>query len=264
MSMVDFTGKTALVTGAAGALGKQVATDLTKYGAKVFITDLEQEAVDAAAADISAQGHQSKGLAGNVTSEDQVIAVVDAAREFLGGRIDILVNVAGSAGDGKNIEDVTEHEWDFTFALNCKGTFFFVKHVVPLMKENNYGKILNYSSKSGKTGSALMVPYSAAKGAIIAFTQGLAFELAKHNINVNCVCPGITDNSGVWDKVSADYIKNMNASREDIVKAFTSKVPLGRLANLADVANTTCYLCSDAAQYMTGQAVNITGGREMH
>ena len=101
-------------------------------------------------------------------------------------------------------------------------------------------------------------------GAIIAFTQGLAFELAKNNINVNCICPGITDNSGVWTKVSADYIKNMNASREEIVKTFTSKVPLGRLANLSDVSNLTCFLCSDASEYMTGQAVNVTGGREMH
>ena len=206
----------------------------------------------------------SRGLAADVTKENQVEAVVDAAREFLGGRIDILVNVAGSAGDGNNIENVTEEEWEFTFAVNCKGTFFFVKHVVPLMKAHHYGKILNYSSKSGKTGSALMVPYSAAKGAIIAFTQGLAFELAKHHINVNCVCPGITDNSGVWDKVSADYIRTMAASREEVVRTFTSKVPLGRLASLSDVSNLTCFLCSDAAEYLTGQAVNVTGGREMH
>lgn len=264
MAIVDFTGKTALITGAAGAIGKQVAKDMTKYGAKVFITDLKQDAVDAAAAEVSAEGQECKGIEANITQEDQVVAVVDAAKEFLGGKIDILVNVAGSAGDGNNIENVTEDEWEFAFAVNCKGSFFFVKHVVPLMKENGYGKILNYSSKSGKTGSALMVPYSAAKGAIIAFTQGLAFELAKHNINVNCVCPGITDNSGVWDKVSADYIKNMNAPRDEIVKTFTSKVPLGRLAYLSDVSNTSCYLCSDAAQYMTGQAINITGGREMH
>ena len=227
--MIDFTGRTALVTGAAGAIGRKVAADLSRHGAKVFITDLQQEAVDAVAAEISAAGSACSGLAADVTREDQVAAVVAAAREFLGGRIDILVNVAGSAGNGNQIENVTEKEWEFTFAVNCKGTFFFVKHVVPLMKAAGYGKILNFSSKSGKTGSALMVPYSAAKGAIIAFTQGLAFELAKHHINVNCVCPGITDNSGVWSKVSADYIKTMNASREEVVKTFTSKVPLGQI-----------------------------------
>jgi NAD(P)-dependent dehydrogenase (short-subunit alcohol dehydrogenase family) len=262
--MIDFTGRTALVTGAAGAIGRKVAADMSRYGARVFITDLEQDAVDAAADGISEAGGQCGGLAADVTREDQVVAVVSAAREFLGGRIDILVNVAGSAGNGNHIENVTEEEWEFAFAVNCKGTFFFVKHVVPLMKAAGYGKILNYSSKSGKTGSALMVPYSAAKGAIIAFTQGLAFELAKHHINVNCVCPGITDNSGVWSKVSADYIKTMDATREEVVKTFTSKVPLGRLASLDDVSNLTCFLCSDAAEYMTGQAVNVTGGREMH
>ncbi|MEX0324253.1 MAG: SDR family NAD(P)-dependent oxidoreductase [Puniceicoccaceae bacterium] len=264
MGIINFEGKTALITGAAGAIGKQVAMDMCRLGAKVFITDLKQDAVDNVAGEVSEAGLECKGLAADVTNEANVIAVVKAAKDFLGDRIDILVNVAGAAGDGNNIENITEKEWEFIFAVNCKGSFFFVKHVVPLMKENKYGKILNYSSKSGKTGSALMVPYSAAKGAIIAFTQGLAFELAKFKINVNCVCPGITDNSGVWDKVSADYIKNMNASREDIVKTFTSKVPLGRLANLNDVSNLTCYLCSDAAEYMTGQAVNITGGREMH
>lgn len=264
MGIINFEGKTALITGAAGAIGKKVAMDMSELGAQVFITDLNQEAIDAVALEVSTKGKACSGLAADVTKEEQVIGVVDAAKAFLGGKIDILVNVAGVAGDGNNIENITEKEWDFIFAVNCKGSFFFVKHVVPLMKENNYGKILNYSSKSGKTGSALMVPYSAAKGAIIAFTQGLAFELAKNNINVNCICPGITDNSGVWTKVSADYIKNMNVSREEIVKTFTSKVPLGRLANLSDVSNLTCYLCSDASEYMTGQAVNVTGGREMH
>ncbi len=262
--MINFAGKTALVTGAAGAIGKQVAGDLIRHGATVFITDLKQDPVDEVAGDISQDGRKCVGLAADVTKEEQVVAVVNAAREFLGGRIDILVNVAGSAGDGNNIENVTEEEWEFAFAVNCKGTFFFVKHVVPLIKKAKYGKILNFSSKSGKTGSALMVPYSAAKGAIIAFTQGLAFELAKDNINVNCVCPGITENSGVWSKVSGDYIKTMGATREEVVKTFTSKVPLGRLANLSDVSNLTCFLCSDAAEYMTGQAINVTGGREMH
>lgn len=264
--MINFEGKTALITGAAGAIGKRVAADMCRYGGRVFITDLKQEAVDTVAAEIASESGEGRcgGLAADVTVEDQVARVVDAAKEFFGGRIDILVNVAGTAGDGNNIENVSEEEWDFTFAVNCKGAFFFVKHVAPLMKAQKYGKILNYSSKSGKTGSALMVPYSAAKGAIIAFTQGLAFELAKHNINVNCVCPGITDHSGVWDKVSADYIKTMNATRDEVVKTFTSKVPLGRLAAVADVSNLTCFLCSDAAEYMTGQAVNVTGGREMH
>ena len=171
--------------------------------------------------------------------------------------------VSGVAGQNP-IEAITEQEWDFVFAVNCKGTFFFIKHVVPLMKARNYGKIVNYASKSGKTGSALCSHYSAAKGAIITLTQSLAFEFAKQGINVNCVCPGITDHTGVWSFMSANYIENLQQERAQVVKQFTSKVPLGRLADIEDVVDVTVFLCSSGADYMTGQAINITGGREMH
>jgi len=109
-----------------------------------------------------------------------------------------------------------------------------------------------------------MSAYSSAKGAIIAFTQALAYELAPSNIRVNCVCPGITEATGVWNNVSSDYVKSMNMPIDEVVKKFTSKVPLGRLARIDDVVNMTCYLASARADYMTGQAINITGGREMH
>ena len=118
--------------------------------------------------------------------------------------------------------------------------------------------------KPGKTGSALMCAYSAAKAAIIGLTQALAFELAGDNIRVNCVCPGITEATGVWRNVSSDYVKTMDLPMDEVVKKFTSKVPLGRLARIDDVVNMTCFLASEKAAYMTGQAINITGGREMH
>ena len=253
----DFTGKAALVTGATGSIGKGIARELMAGGASVFITDIDQDAVDKAAAELSCMG-----LAADIVKEDQVRAVTEAALAA-NGRIDILVNVAGIVGQGK-VEDLTEAEWDQMFAVNCKGTFFFVKYVVPGMKKNNYGKIINFSSKSGKTGSALMSHYSAAKGAIIALTQSLAFELADYKINVNCLCPGITDHSGVWDRVSEAYIKNLNLSRDEVIDKFTSKIPLKRLATVGDVTAATCFLASEGADYMTGQAINITGGREMH
>ena len=117
------------------------------------------------------------GLAGDVTKADEVQKVVSAAYDTFGGRIDILINVAGIVGQGK-VEDITEEDWDKMSAVNCKGTFLFCKYVVPLMKANKYGKIVNFSSKSGKTGSAIMSHYSAAKAAIIGFTQSLAYELA--------------------------------------------------------------------------------------
>jgi NAD(P)-dependent dehydrogenase (short-subunit alcohol dehydrogenase family) len=262
-NFLDFSGKTALVTGAAGAIGRSVAGGLAQCGARVFVTDLHQHGVDATLAELTEAGFEVAGLAADITIEDQVKAVVIAAAERFNHQIDILVNVAGVAGQNP-IEAITEQEWDFVFAANCKGTFFFIKHVVPLMKARNYGKIVNYASKSGKTGSALCSHYSAAKGAIITLTQSLAFEFAKHGINVNCVCPGITDHTGVWSFMSANYIENLQQEREQVVKQFTSKIPLGRLADIEDVVDVTVFLCSSGADYMTGQAINITGGREMH
>lgn len=257
MKIINFTDRVALITGAAGAIGKAVAAQLIEDGAKVVITDLKSDQVEAAALELGC-----KGKSANVVNAEQVKDVVDfTIKEY--GRIDILINVAGIVGQGL-VEDLTEDEWDKMFAVNCKGTFLFTKYTVPYMKQNKYGKIVNFSSKSGKTGSALMSHYCAAKGAVISFTQALAYELAEYKINVNCVCPGITDNSGVWANVSEGYTKNLHMPKEDVVKKFTAKIPLQRLATVDDVASVTAFLCSEGADYMTGQAINITGGREMH
>ena len=258
-----FDNKTALITGAAGAIGNSIADGFAEGGARVFITDITRDGVDKSVAELTAKGYQAAGIAANITREAEVEAVVAAAAEFGGGTVDILVNVAGVVGQGK-VEEITETEWDRIFDVNCKGTFFFTKHVVPLMKAREYGKIVNFSSKSGKTGSAIMSSYSAAKAAVIGFTQALAYELADFGITVNCLCPGITDHTGVWTHVSAGYIQNLGKSREDVVKQFTAKVPLKRLAQIEDIVAVTLFMASSGANYMTGQAINVTGGREMH
>ena len=262
---MDFKDKVALVTGAAGSLGKGIVERLCEQGASVFITDLDQGKLDEIAAELAGAGEACRGLAADVTKADEVQKVVAACSEAFGGRIDVLVNVAGTVGKGAKVEEMTRENWDAVFAVNCTGTFLFVKEAVPIIKAGGRGgRIVNFSSKSGKTGSALMSAYSAAKAAIIGFTQALAFELAKDKINVNCVCPGITMDTGVWKNVSADYVETMNLPVDEAVKKFTAKVPLGRLAAIEDVVAVTVFLASEGAAYMTGQAINITGGREMH
>ncbi len=260
---MDFGDKTVLVTGAAGAIGRAIAAGFCEQGARVFITDLQQEGVDEAIGAIGATGGDCRGLAGDAACEQEAAAVVAAAAQAFDGSIDILVNVAGIVGQGK-VEDLSVEEWDRMFAVNCRGTFLFIKHVVPLMKAKQQGRIINFSSKSGKTGSALMSHYSAAKAAIIGLSQALAYELAGDGITVNCLCPGIVEDTGVWEQVSAGYVVELGMSREEIVNKFTEKVPLGRLARIRDIVSTTLFLCSEGASYMTGQAINITGGREMH
>lgn len=258
---MEFDNKVALVTGAAGAIGKGLAQRLCEQGARVFITDLDQAKL---AGIVQQLGPQCQALSADCTQADQVAKVVEAAKSAFGGRIDVLLNVAGTVGKGGPIEDMSEQTWDFVFGVNCKGTFLFTKMVVPIMKAAGGGKIVNFSSKSGKTGSALMSAYSSAKAAIMGLTQALAFELADFHINVNCVCPGITADTGVWQNVSADYVENMKLPMDEIVKKFTSKVPLKRLASVEDVVAVTLFLASKGSDYMTGQAINITGGREMH
>jgi NAD(P)-dependent dehydrogenase (short-subunit alcohol dehydrogenase family) len=257
---MEFQDQVGLVTGAAGSIGRGIAERMIAEGAKVFITDLDQKRIDQTAAEL---GPSCRGLAADVTDAPQVRRVVQAALEAFGARIDVLVNVAGTVGQGGKVEDMSPENWDFVFAVNCRGTFLFTREVVPVMKRAGRGSIVNFSSKSGKTGSALMSAYSAAKAAVIGFTQAMAFELAPQ-IRVNCVCPGITENTGVWSSVSADYVRAMKLPKDEVVKKFTSKVPMGRLARIDDVVNMTCFLASSRADYMTGQAINITGGREMH
>lgn len=261
---MDFEGKVALITGAVGSIGLGLARKLQAGGARVFLTDLDQAKLDECCKEIDPSGEAARALAGDITDHEQVKAVVEAALEAFGGRIDVLINVAGVTGEGNKVEEITPEDWDFVYAVNCKGTFLFVKEVVPIMKESGGGSIVNFSSKSGKTGSALMSAYSSAKGAIIAFTQALAYELAADNIRVNCVCPGITEGTGVWANVSAAYQRTMGQSMEELVKTFSAKVPMKRLAKVEEVVNVAAFLASDEAGYMTGQAINITGGREMH
>jgi len=230
-------------------------------GAKVAMIDILQEAVCEQAERLSAAGGSARGYALDITDREAVFAVFDGIRaEF--GPVYTLMNNAGVV-DQRPFEEITAEQIDRMMRVNVNGTLFCCQAAAADMKAAGAGHIINFSSKSGKTGSPLMAHYSAAKGAVIALTHALAFELAPHSVTVNCVCPGITEATGVWSHVSDAYTKNMDMELDKVRETFAAKIPLKRLTRIEDVVNFVMFLAT-RADYCTGQAFNITGGREMH
>lgn len=260
LSTDSLKGKVCVVTGAAKSIGLGIATKYAEQGAKVALIDIDP-LVEQSAADLAVKGYDAKGYMLNITDRQAVLGCFSQIVDDLGD-IYALVNNAGVV-DNRPFEENDEAIFEKMFKVNVYGTAYCIQGALPSMKKLGDGKIINFASKSGKTGSALMAPYSAAKGAVIVLTQSLAFEYAKDNIKINAICPGITDATGVWASVSAGYIENMKMEREEIVKKFTAKIPLGRLTDIQDVVDFVFFLTA-SGEYCTGQAFNITGGREMH
>lgn len=257
----NLKGKVCVVTGAARSIGLGIAEKYCAGGASVAMIDINPEVKEQAGRLYKQYGTPVKGYVLNITNRDEVLGCFDEIVKEL-GPIFALVNNAGIV-DQRPFEEITEEQINKQMAVNVNGTLFCSQGAVKSMKEKKEGRIINFSSKSGKTGSALMAHYSAAKGAIIALTHALAFELAPFNIQVNSICPGITDATGVWNAVSSGYTSNLNLPREEVIQKFTSKIPLGRLTNIEDIVEMV-YFLTLKSDYMTGQAFNITGGREMH
>jgi NAD(P)-dependent dehydrogenase (short-subunit alcohol dehydrogenase family) len=257
---VDLEGKTCVVTGAARSIGLGVAEMYAGLGAKVALIDIDEEVVRKAER-IAKTANAAKGYLVDITGRDAVMSCFDDIARSL-GPVFALVNVAGAV-DQQPFEEITLDRLTRINRINIDGTVWCSQAALVTMRGLGDGRIINFSSKSGKTGSALMGAYSAAKGAVISLTQAMAYELAKDNIKVNCLCPGIVESTGVWSSVSRGYVKNLGMSEEAVVKQFTAKVPLGRLCRIEDVVAFVRFLTVDG-DYCTGQAFNITGGREMH
>ena len=251
----ELDGRTCVVTGAARSIGLAIAEAFKAEGARVVMIDINPAVMDEA---------KRLGLRGyilDITDRQATLACFEKiAAEF--GTVYTLVNTAGVV-DQRPIEDTTPEILDKMMKVNVYGSLYCIQGVLAGMKAAKDGKIINFSSKSGKTGSALMVPYSAAKGAVIAMTQAVAFEVADFNIKVNAICPGITDATGVWSEVSKGYTENLKMEKDEVVKKFTAKIPLKRLTAIQDIVDYVLFLAAKG-EYCTGQALNITGGREMH
>ncbi|SDF59547.1 NAD(P)-dependent dehydrogenase, short-chain alcohol dehydrogenase family [Fontibacillus panacisegetis] len=240
--------KVAIITGAAGGMGKEDALLFVKEGAKLVITDIQEEKIKQTAQEIINNGGDAIGVVQNVTSEEDWKRVVDTAIEKY-GKIDILVNNAGVSSPTPLLETSTE-QWDKVMDINVKSVFFGQKYVVPHMIENGGGSIVNISSIAGLTGANGSGPYTASKGAVRMLTKATAVDFAKHNIRANSVHPGI-----IRTPMTDDLMK------DDKMKAwFDSVTPLPRLGEAQDIAAGVLFLASDESSFITGIELPIDGG----
>lgn len=258
MPAFDLAGKTALVTGAGTGIGAAITRALANAGASVACTDLDRQAAESIASTI---GDRAAAWALDVTDSNEIAAVVDEVAAQL-GRLDIVCANAGVSTMNPVI-DLTEDEWNFNMDVNAKGVFLTnqaaVRHFV---RTGTKGVIVNTASLAAKIGAPLLAHYSASKFAVLGFTQALAREVAEHGIRVNCICPGFVRTSMQHREVAWEA-KLRGISETAVLDEYVSLTPLGRLEEPEDVADTVLFLASDAARFITGEALNISGGVRM-
>ncbi|HFD38623.1 MAG TPA: sorbitol-6-phosphate dehydrogenase [Anaerolineae bacterium] len=255
--------KIALVTGGAQGLGEAICWRLAREGAHLVVADLNQAGAQAVAAEIAAQtGRRAIAVGVDVTDEAQVESLIRrAVDEF--GRLDILVSNAGVLIAGA-VDEFPAEKWRLVIEVNLIGYFLVAKHAVRVMKPQKSGVIIQVNSKSGKKGSYKNSAYAASKFGGIGLTQSLALELAKDGIRVNAVCPGNLLDSPLWvNSLYAQYAQKWGITEEEVRQKYIDQVPMKRGCTYDDVTNVIVFLASDQASYMTGQAINVTGGQEM-
>jgi len=254
--------KTAIVTGAAKGVGKAIAMALAAEGVKVAIADIDECGAEKTADEIAANGGTALAIKTDVSKEDQVNAMVDKViQEF--GVIDILVPNAGVVGPQGPWVKLTAEGFDHVIGVNFKGVFLCCKAVIPYMIKRRSGKIINMSSCAAKTGEPNNGAYSATKAAVWNMTQSLAGELGQYNINVNAVCPAAMD-TDLMEKVYRERAEHFGLTPEQLRQKIASSFILPDKLTTQDAANVVLFLASKLADRMTGQAINITGGIEMH
>ena len=243
--MKEFEGQVAVVTGGAQGIGYAVAQELKQRGARLALWDLDLELAQRAAADL---GGGAVAVQANVADWDNVKAAAAQTLD-MAGRIDITVNSAGIAGANATVEDYPVDHFAEIVAINLLGTFHVNKAVVPAMRAQDYGRIVNIASIAGKDGNPNASAYSSSKAGVIAFTKSLGKELADKNIAVNCVTPAAA-RTRIFDQMRQEHIDYM-----------LSKIPRGRFLELNEASAMVTWLCSGENSFTTGGVFDLSGGR---
>ena len=253
------TIRTALVTGAAGGIGRAIALRLAREGCRIGVVDRDEAGAEQTAALVREAGGEACTATADVASRASLREAVARVTRLL-GPVEVLVNNAGILRTAKFL-DITERDWRDTLSVNLDGVFYGCQEVLPGMLERGSGCIVNMSSWTGKKGVPNLAAYSASKAAVIALTQSIAGELAEHGIRVNAVCPGTIVETQMRDHAEALYKAQ---GLPDIDTRVKTVIPMRRAGLPADVAGVVAFLVSEDAAYMTGQAINVTGGLWMH
>jgi 2-hydroxycyclohexanecarboxyl-CoA dehydrogenase len=250
------SNRVALVTGGAQGIGQGIAQTLGEQRFQVAIADLNLEAAQATAASIKSAGGTAIAVRTDITDTASVQATVKAVTGEL-GPIEVVVNNAGW-DDFMKFVDTDEDFWNRILDINFKGALRVIQAVVPGMMERGFGRVINIGSDAGRVGSSLEAVYSGAKGGIIAFTKTLAREVATKGVTANTVCPGPTDTPAL-----RTFANNSGQDADKVLAGMVRSVPMKRLALPSDVAAAVAFFASDAAGFITGQTLSVSGGLTM-
>ena len=258
MGKIDLTGKVAVVTGASQGLGEALALRLDKEGCKVAVCDINFDGAQAVASKLK----DAIALQVDVTKFDQLKAAADAVIAKW-GTVDILVSNAAIVKSG-DIFSLSPEAFKLVTDINLNGYFNTVKAFAPIMLEKKSGSIIQINSKSGKKGSYKNGAYAGSKFGGVGLTQSLALEFAESGVRVNSICPGNLLNSPLWvNSLFKQYAQNQGTTEEAIREKYINQVPMKRSCEYLDIENVMVFLASDYSSYMTGQAINVTGGQQM-
>ena len=253
--------RVAVVTGAARGMGREICLKMAGYGADIVALDLDEKSAQETAREVQRLGRRAIAIQVDVAHKEQVDTAFDAAVKAF-GRVDILSNNAGICIPAQMV-DVTEAQWEKSFAVNCKGAMFMCQAAAKIMKRNRYGRIIVTASQSGKAGEFANGPYCISKATIAMMMQVLTIELSQYGILANSISPGYTDTT-LFRNGMADRAVQEGRPTHELIDELMRTVPIRRPAQPEEIAELVCFLASDKNSYVTGTDILIAGGNIMY